>query len=45
MVINAKLEGYVFLIRNNRITIHNVPEPYKSAIIEKYPEFDPENNE
>lgn len=28
----AKLKGYLFLIKMSRITIDDVPEPYKSEI-------------
>lgn len=28
----AKLRGYIFLLDMGRITIDDVPEPYKSAI-------------
>jgi hypothetical protein len=32
-----KLRGYKFLISMNRITIDDVPEPYKQAIIDEEP--------
>ena len=34
MINEAKLRGYLFLIKMERITIDDVPEPYKQAIIE-----------
>ena len=30
-----KLRGYKFLIEMERITVEDVPEPYKSAILEE----------
>lgn len=32
MVNQAKLRGYLFLLEMQRITIEDVPEPYRSAI-------------
>lgn len=34
MINQAKLRGYLFLLEMERITIENVPEPYKSVITE-----------
>lgn len=34
MINQAKLRGYLFLIEMGRITIDDVPEPYKQAIID-----------
>ena len=34
MVNQAKLRGYLFLIEMGRITIDDIPEPYKQAIID-----------
>lgn len=33
-IVQAKLNGYKFLISMGRITIEDVPEPYKTAINE-----------
>lgn len=33
MVNQAKLRGYLFLIEMGRITIDDVPEPYKTEIV------------
>lgn len=35
MINQAKLRGYLFLIEMNRITINDVPEPYKQAILDE----------
>lgn len=32
MINKAKLNGYIFLLEMGRITIDDVPEPYKLAI-------------
>lgn len=34
-MITAKLNGYRFLIQMGRITIADVPEPYKQALIDE----------
>lgn len=34
MVNQARMRGYMFLISMGRITIADVPEPYKQAIID-----------
>lgn len=34
MMDERKLRGYQFLIEMKRITVNDVPEPYKQAIIE-----------
>lgn len=35
MIFQPKLNGYKFLIEMGRITIDDVPEPYKQAIIDE----------
>lgn len=32
MINQAKLRGYIFLLEMSRITIDDMPEPYKTAI-------------
>lgn len=34
MINQTKLRGYLFLLEMERITIDDVPEPYKQAIID-----------